>query len=76
LLAAGKSGSRLRYNLLAASGTGMLLSMLLTAGAEGDIESFVAVAGMDSTATFPLAAGLVLLVVAVSFSGVKMLLET
>ncbi|MFB6190153.1 MAG: hypothetical protein ABEJ91_01135 [Candidatus Nanohaloarchaea archaeon] len=75
LLAARNSVSKLRYSLLAASGTGMLLSMLLTAGAEGDIESFVAVAGLDSAATAPLAAGLILLVVAVSFSGVKMLLE-
>lgn len=75
LLLAAKKGDGSRRELLAASGTGMLMSILLTAGSEGDIESFVNLVGLEPSLAMPVALVLWLVVLAVSFSGVKMLVE-
>ncbi|MFB6167038.1 MAG: hypothetical protein ABEJ62_02130 [Candidatus Nanohaloarchaea archaeon] len=64
-----------RSDLLAASGTGMLMSILLSIGSEGDIESFLDVTGLDSSLAAPVSLLVVMLVLAVSFSGIKIVLE-
>lgn len=63
-------------NLLAATATGMLLSILLSAGQEGDIESLATVAGLGPGTGGTVSVLLVLLVLLASFLGVKLMLES
>ncbi|MFB6213093.1 MAG: hypothetical protein ABEJ07_00810 [Candidatus Nanohaloarchaea archaeon] len=62
-----------RANTLAAAGTGMLMSILLTIGSEGDVESFLSVAEVSRSWALPVSLAFILVVLAVSLSGVEML---
>lgn len=63
------------YRYVAATGVGMLLSILLSIGKKGDIENLLEVMGMDPGLGIPVSVVTMLLVLAVSFSGVKMLMD-
>lgn len=63
------------YRYVAAAGVGMLLSILLSIGQKGDVENFLTTIGVNPGLGTAVSLVTLMVVLAVSFSGVKMLME-